>query len=216
MGAPAAGPADRRGVPLLPFLWFLWRGWIEPGLRARLWAIFGLGALQGAIGWWMVASGLSERVAVSQYRLATHMTLACVIFAACFGPRSGSRAARSEPAAAFARGDRAARSWCWTPANLSRRAGRGPARRPDLQHLAADRRQLSSRTARGCSSSRRRWRNFFENALTVQFDHRMVAYVLWAFALIHVIDVADRAPWPAHRGAGARRVCDPLRRRWAA
>ena len=34
---------------LLPFLWFLWRGWVEPGLRSRLWAIFGLGALQGAV-----------------------------------------------------------------------------------------------------------------------------------------------------------------------
>ena len=67
---------------LLPFLWFLWRGWIEPGLRARLWIIFGLGALQGAIGWWMVTSGLAGRVDVSQYRLATHLTLACVIYAA--------------------------------------------------------------------------------------------------------------------------------------
>ena len=45
-------------VFLLPLLWFLWRGWIGPGLRARLWLIFGLGALQGAVGWWMVASGL--------------------------------------------------------------------------------------------------------------------------------------------------------------
>jgi cytochrome c oxidase assembly protein subunit 15 len=34
---------------LLPFLFFLWRGWIEPPLRKRLWAIFGLGALQGAL-----------------------------------------------------------------------------------------------------------------------------------------------------------------------
>jgi cytochrome c oxidase assembly protein subunit 15 len=67
---------------LLPFLWFLWRGWIAPGLRTRLWVIFGLGALQGAVGWWMVASGLSDRVEVSQYRLATHLLLACVIYIA--------------------------------------------------------------------------------------------------------------------------------------
>ena len=45
---------------LLPFLWFLWRGWIAAGLRWRLWMIFGLGALQGAVGWWMVASGLDR------------------------------------------------------------------------------------------------------------------------------------------------------------
>src|SRR6266545_2859356 len=67
---------------LLPFLWFLWRGEIEPRLRTRLWTIFALGAALGAVGWWMVSSGLAERVSVSQYRLAFHLTLACVIFAA--------------------------------------------------------------------------------------------------------------------------------------
>src|SRR5213079_1938510 len=66
---------------LLPFLWFLMRSWVTPELRWRLWAIFGLGALQGAVGWWMVASGLSQRIEVSQYRLATHLVLALLIFA---------------------------------------------------------------------------------------------------------------------------------------
>src|SRR5437868_7962900 len=55
------------GVYLLPFLWFLWRGTSNAELRRRLWIIFGLGALQGGVGWWMVASGLSQRVEVSQY-----------------------------------------------------------------------------------------------------------------------------------------------------
>src|SRR5436305_1372760 len=67
---------------LLPFLWFLWRGALRAELRRRLWLIFGLGALQGVVGWWMVASGLSERVEVSQYRLATHLMLAVAIRAA--------------------------------------------------------------------------------------------------------------------------------------
>src|SRR6476660_5754923 len=67
---------------LLPFLFFLWRGVLGADLRRRLWLIFGLGALQGAVGWWMVASGLSQRVEVSQYRLATHLVLALLIFAA--------------------------------------------------------------------------------------------------------------------------------------
>src|SRR5215470_16088955 len=66
---------------LLPFLWFLWKGWVEPALRGWLWAIFGLGALQAAVGWWMVSSGLAERVNVSPYRLAFHLALACAIFA---------------------------------------------------------------------------------------------------------------------------------------
>src|SRR5438128_7584620 len=67
---------------LLPFLWFIWRGALAADLKRRLWLIFGLGALQGAVGWWMVASGLSGRVEVSQYRLATHLILALMIFAA--------------------------------------------------------------------------------------------------------------------------------------
>src|ERR1700716_1619568 len=69
-------------VYLLPFLWFLWRGVLNAELKRRLWLIFGLGALQGVVGWWMVASGLSQRVEVSQYRLATHLVLALLIFAA--------------------------------------------------------------------------------------------------------------------------------------
>ena len=70
------------GVFLVPFLWFLWRGWIDPPLRTRLWTIFALGAALGVVGWLMVASGLSERIRVSQYWLAFHLTLACLIFAA--------------------------------------------------------------------------------------------------------------------------------------
>src|ERR1700712_3469897 len=67
---------------LLPFLWFLWRGVLSADLKRRLWLIFGLGALQGAVGWWMVASGLTLRVEVSQLRLATHLVLALLIYAA--------------------------------------------------------------------------------------------------------------------------------------
>src|SRR5690606_29426668 len=73
-------------VYLLPFLYFLWRGWLAADLKRRLWAIFGLGALQGAVGWWMVVSGLTHRTEVSQYRLATHLVLALVIFAAIVWP----------------------------------------------------------------------------------------------------------------------------------
>ena len=76
-------------VFLVPFLFFVWRGWVEPGLRGRLWAIFALGALQGAVGWWMVASGLAGRVEVSEYRLATHLVLACLIYMATVWTAAG-------------------------------------------------------------------------------------------------------------------------------
>jgi cytochrome c oxidase assembly protein subunit 15 len=67
-------------VFLLPFLFFLARGWIPPSLRPRLWIIFAGGAALGVVGWWMVASGLSGTLTkVSQYRLAFHMTLACAM-----------------------------------------------------------------------------------------------------------------------------------------
>ena len=69
-------------VFLLPFLFFLWRRMVPAELKKPLWVIFGLGGLQGAVGWWMVASGLTKRVEVSQYRLATHLMLALIIFAA--------------------------------------------------------------------------------------------------------------------------------------
>ncbi|BBK38935.1 heme A synthase [Allostella sp. ATCC 35155] len=65
----------------LPFAWFLWRGAIPPAYRPHLWAAFALGALQGAVGWLMVASGLVDRPSVSQYRLVGHLGLALVIYA---------------------------------------------------------------------------------------------------------------------------------------
>src|SRR3954465_7055979 len=67
---------------LLPFLWFIWRGALGADLKRKLWMIFALGTLQGAVGWWMVASGLTQRIEVSQLRLATHLVLALLIFAA--------------------------------------------------------------------------------------------------------------------------------------
>src|SRR5690606_9011326 len=66
-------------IPLV-FFWATRR--IEKGLMPKLIGILALGGLQGAIGWWMVASGLVERVNVSQYRLATHLTIASLIFMA--------------------------------------------------------------------------------------------------------------------------------------
>jgi heme a synthase len=68
-------------VYLLPFLYFLFRGKVEQGLAPRLWIMFVLGGLQGALGWWMVASGLVDHPDVSQYRLTAHLGLAIVIYA---------------------------------------------------------------------------------------------------------------------------------------
>ena len=65
----------------MPLVWFWATGRIGRALAPQLAGIFVLGGLQGAIGWWMVASGLVERTDVSQYRLAVHLTLAFAILA---------------------------------------------------------------------------------------------------------------------------------------
>jgi cytochrome c oxidase assembly protein subunit 15 len=67
-------------VFLLPLLWFWLRRRLRPGLARHLWGIFALGGLQGAMGWYMVASGFAERTDVSQYRLVAHLLLACAIY----------------------------------------------------------------------------------------------------------------------------------------
>ncbi len=67
-------------VFLLPFLYFLVRKRIDRWLAPRLALIFVLGALQGVMGWYMVKSGLVDRPDVSQYRLTAHLLAAFVIY----------------------------------------------------------------------------------------------------------------------------------------
>ena len=64
----------------LPLLGFWLAGRIPAGFGVRLVVLLALGGFQGVIGWWMVKSGLSEDASVSQYRLATHLGTALVIF----------------------------------------------------------------------------------------------------------------------------------------
>lgn len=65
---------------LVPFGVFLFKGWVGRRLGLKLGLLFVLGALQGALGWYMVASGLVDHPDVSQYRLAAHLALALVIY----------------------------------------------------------------------------------------------------------------------------------------
>jgi cytochrome c oxidase assembly protein subunit 15 len=66
----------------VPALIFALQGKLNRRDLPRMVLLFALGGAQGALGWWMVASGLSERISVSQYRLAAHLGLALIIFAA--------------------------------------------------------------------------------------------------------------------------------------
>jgi cytochrome c oxidase assembly protein subunit 15 len=185
---------------LLPFLWFLWRGWIEPRLRPRLWIIFALGAFQGAVGWWMVASGLAERVSVSQYRLAFHLTLACVIYVALLWTAQ-QLSSRAPPQASRRLGISAGAILLMVLVQIylgalvaGLDAGLVYNTWPliDGSFIPEGSRLLFNQPP---------WRNLFENALTVQFDHRMTAYALWLAAILHAIDAARCARGPVFANA---------------
>ncbi len=158
-----------------PFLFFWLKGWLDRPLTVRLIGLFLLGGLQGAAGWYMVRSGLVDRVDVSQYRLALHLTLAAVIFAwtAWLALSVGRREGAAAPpgigwaaigliallflqiaAGAFVAGLDAGLShntWPLMDGALV----------PDGLFVMLP------------------WHaNLFENVLTVQFDHRLLAYVL--------------------------------------
>ena len=169
-------------VFLLPLLFFLWRGWVGREMRWPLFGLFALGGVQGAVGWWMVSSGLTERVSVSQYRLAFHMTLACVIYAAIVWI-----VARMKPA---------------EPAAVPQRLRVGAVVLFSLTLLQIYLGALVAGLDAGLTyntwphidgalipSAERLWfetplwLNFFENALTVQFNHRMLAYLILLLAL---------------------------------
>ncbi|MBL0915429.1 MAG: COX15/CtaA family protein [Sphingopyxis sp.] len=67
---------------LVPLAWFAWRRAIPAGYGWRLFGLAVLVGLQGAIGWWMVASGLVDRTDVSHFRLALHLLTALFLLAA--------------------------------------------------------------------------------------------------------------------------------------
>jgi cytochrome c oxidase assembly protein subunit 15 len=176
-------------VFLLPFLFFLWRGWIARGLGARLWLIFALGAAQGAIGWWMVASGLSERIEVSQYRLAMHLALACVLFAACLwtaqqiAPRTAAPASARSRASALVLLALVLLQIYFGALLAGLRGGLIYNTWPLIDGALVP-------PAAALLGLKPAWRNFFENILTVQFAHRMTAYALFALAVLHLADIA--------------------------
>ena len=176
-------------VYLLPFLYFLWRGAFGAELKKRLWLIFALGALQGAVGWWMVASGLTHRTEVSQYRLAMHLVLALIIFASIVWTlrRMSPRPQPIVPARLKISGV-ALLALTFLQIYFGAlvaglRAGRVYNTWPEIDGAFIP-------SAARLWFEEPWWRNLFDNALTVQFEHRMTAYVLLALAVLHAIDAA--------------------------
>ena len=98
----------------LPLAWFAWKRAIPAGYGRRLVALLVLGGLQGAVGWWMVVSGLTERTDVSHFRLSAHLLLALFLLAAlvCTALDFRRLAVANEPRARFTA------SAAWTSAIL--------------------------------------------------------------------------------------------------
>lgn len=88
----------------LPLAWFWVKRRIPAGYKPRLLALLALGGLQGAVGWWMVSSGLTQDVRVSHFRLAAHLLVALLTLAGLVWTALDLRAlARGEPRARLTR-----------------------------------------------------------------------------------------------------------------
>jgi cytochrome c oxidase assembly protein subunit 15 len=165
-------------VFLIPFLVFLRQGRIDRAIAARLGIIFLLGAAQGALGWWMVQSGLTgERVAVSQYRLAAHLGLAMILFGYVFWTAlevGGAARSRIAPATRF-------QAWAGLLVLLvfvqillgafmaGLDAGRAFSSWPTY---------AGAWIPRGLYDLSPWWINHFENPALVHFQHRSVGYLV--------------------------------------
>jgi len=171
----------------LGFLYFLIRRQIPTGWTPRLLLLGALGGLQGAIGWWMVASGLTGTMLdVASYRLATHLGLAFVIIGLITW--YALLLSREERELMQSRRSRETKLFSMSTG---------------LMHFAFLQILLGALVA-GIDAGRAFptwplmgdsffppdafllepvWRNFFEDAGLVQFMHRMSGYLLFAFGL---------------------------------
>ncbi len=185
-------------VFLVPLVWFAVQRRVSVALAWKLAAIFGLGGLQGALGWYMVKSGLVDDPPESQLRLTAHLGLALAIFAAMFrvGLSLIRPAASRGGSALTARPSRSALRY--SPSGLPvelvplRRASTALAWLVFAMALTGG---LVAGIRAGFAYNtfplmhghvvppeilmlEPWWRNFFYNMATVQFDHRVLAWVL--------------------------------------
>ena len=187
-------------VPLL-FLWATGR--IERSLRPQLLAILVLGGLQGVVGWWMVASGLTERTDVSHYRLAVHFGLACLILGAIVWVARGLIPARRNATYPRSR-TRLFASVLIGLVGVQLLLGALVAGL-DAALVNNDWPLMAGQVIpSGLLQQSPAWVNFFENVLTVQFTHRVLGYAIAALILWHAWRLAKALPgsrpaWSAYR-----------------
>ena len=173
----------------LPFAYFAVTGALNRSTALRCGVLFILGGLQGALGWYMVASGLVDRVDVSQYRLAAHLSLATFIYGAILWVAFGLGRRRHAPEdgrqwlalaiAALVLLQIAAGGFV---AGLD--AGFGYNTWPLID---------GALVPKGLFVAEPWWRNMFENALTVQFNHRTLAYAIFVLVAAQALVAKSRA-----------------------
>ncbi len=181
----------------IPFVVLLARKRISARTMPKVLGLFVLGGLQGFAGWYMVKSGLVERIDVSQYRLALHLALAILILGLTLWTVFRLRKPSADEALLFA---------TVTPAqNLMSRALVGLIFLQIIlgAFVAGMKAGLAYNTwplmdgqfiPDGLGIMRPWVLNLFENAMTVQFNHRMLAYVVVALVVVHswsVVRTAD-------------------------
>jgi cytochrome c oxidase assembly protein subunit 15 len=185
----------------LPFAWFALRRRVPRFARGRIAWLLALLAAQGAMGWWMVSSGLSVRTEVSQYRLAAHLTLAFILLGVTVWTAAdlleGRRTRRIH-----SRGwrDRVLPALValvgLTSASGALVAGLRAGRVFNTFPLMAGR-----IVPPGYGQLDPFWRNLFENHAAVQFDHRVLALTTF-FAVV--------ATWAALRRSSPPRLARRL------
>jgi len=188
---------------ILPLLLFWHQGRLRGRLGRQLLVPTFLLALEPIVGWWMVASGLTERVEVSQVRLAAHLLIAAATFGALLWIAAGLRETRSGATAAqfkFAAAILTMLIFCQIGAGAlvaGLRAGLIDNSWPLMEGrlIPSDLWPLTPW-----------WRNLFEDAAGAQFEHRLLAYVIVIFALAQAFaarraggatPLASRAMWLA-------------------
>lgn len=161
----------------LPFVWFLATRRVPQGLGPTLWGLLILGGLQGVLGWFMVQSGLVDRPSVSQYRLAAHLGLALLIYAALlwvgWGQWQGGGEGRPDPGrGARLRGAaQALVPWLFLVILSGGFVAGLDAGLAYNTFPLMDGRWIPA----GAWSLEPGWRNLFENTIAVQFQHRVLA-----------------------------------------
>lgn len=163
-----------------PFLVFLLRRQIPQRLVVRCWGLFALGGLQGAIGWWMVASGLSERVSVAPERLMTHLGLAFFLLAALLwtGLEAWNGPSRGAPRGTWPRVALGLVGLVYIQILLGALVAGN-----DAGYVLTDWPMMGGRWFPEDYVGQGLWATLAHSVPAVQFHHRLGAYVLFACAV---------------------------------